>query len=44
MHILDMNVYYAELTNLFADATQSLGDFMSGTTLPFGTKTKVDLM
>ena len=41
MHFLDMNVHYADLTNFFADVTQNLGDFMSGTLLPFGTKTKV---
>ena len=36
-----MNVYYADLTNFFADVTQNLGDFMCGTLLPFGAKTKV---
>ena len=41
VHILDMNVYYAELTNFFTDVTQNLGDFMSGTIRPFRDKTKV---
>ena len=29
-----MNVYYADLTNYFADVTQNLEDFTSGTLLP----------